>query len=268
MYPIAEGINRLGATWNCWAHINTLDMPLLQHMKANGCTGLLIGVESGSPRILKKLKKGLTVDRIKKGFGMINSVGFKNVEANFIVGSDPDETLEDVEMTKKLIFEIAPSLLAVSVICPYPGTPVFDEMRENNLIFSYDWNHYVCYGKLPLWRTFHFSPEDLVRLQGKIMMNFYFNPRYILQRLSAVGSFRELMYYLKGGAVFLRDLFWTKFGGAWKWNIDRGVPVTPDTQRADLAMNAGKSVTGGYDRTMLVREMGRSRKVVDIEMAQ
>lgn len=266
VYPIAEGIHKLGATWNCWAHINTLDMPLLTHMKENGCTGLLIGVESGSPRILKKLKKGLTVEKIRKGFEMINAVGFKNVEANFIVGSDPDETLDDIEMTKKIISEINPSLLAVSVICPYPGTPVFDEMRANSLIFSYDWNHYVCYGKLPLWRTFHFAPEDLVRLQAEIMSSFYFSPRYVMRRLAAVSSFSELMYYVRGGATFLKDLARIKIGGARKWGIDRGVPVAPDTQRAASLLQAGRLKSGAYDTNMLVREMGRSRKVVDVEL--
>ena len=266
VYPIAEGIHKLGATWNCWAHINTLDMPLLTHMKENGCTGLLIGLESGSPRILKKLKKGLTVEKIRKGFEMINAVGFKNVEANFIVGSDPDETLDDIEMTKKIISEINPSLLAVSVICPYPGTPVFDEMRANSLIFSYDWNHYVCYGKLPLWRTFHFAPEDLVRLQAEIMSSFYFSPRYVMRRLAAVSSFSELMYYVRGGATFLKDLARIKIGGARKWGIDRGVPVAPDTQRAASLLQAGRLKSGAYDTNMLVREMGRSRKVVDVEL--
>ena len=268
VYPIAEGIHKFGATWNCWAHINTLDMPLLTHMKENGCTGLLIGVESGSPRILKKLKKGLTVERIKKGFEMINAVGFKNVEANFIVGSDADETLEDVQMTKQLIRDINPSILAVSVICPYPGTPVFDEFREKNLIFSYDWNNYVCYGKVPLWRTLHFTPEELVQHQANIMSSFYFNPQYVMRRLAAVSSFSELMYYVKGGFAFLKDLTRMKLSGARKWSIDRGVPVVPDTQQPDRILEAGKLENGEYDSKMLVREMGRSRRVVNTSSPQ
>lgn len=263
VYPIAEGLHALGATWNCWAHINTLNRPLLEHIKAHGCTGLLIGVESGSPRILKKLKKGLTVERIKSCFATINEIGFKNVEANFIVGSDPDETLEDVAMTRQLIREIKPTILAVSVICPYPGTPVFDEMRAHNLIHSFDWNHYVCYGKLPLWRTFHFSPQDLVRLQTEIMAEFYFNAAYVWQRLRSVESLSELLYYVKGGLLFLKDLAKVHLRGMHRWGVDRGVPVLPDTQRPDLALNAGRLANGGYDQTILIREMGRARKVTE-----
>lgn len=265
VYPIAEGIHALGATWNCWAHINTLDMELLTHMKNNGCTGLLIGVESGSPRILKKLKKGLTVDRIKKGFAMMNEVGFKNVEANFIIGSDPDETLEDVLMTKQLIREIRPSILAVNVICPYPGTPVFDEMRENNLIESYDWNHYVTYGKLPLWRTFHFTPAQMVKLQTEIMAEFYFSPRFILKRLRSMSNAKELLYWVKGGLVFLKDLIKVNLGGANKWGLDRGAPVPlGDSQKKDLILQAGKLENGQYDQKLLLREMSRARKVANI----
>ena len=265
VYPIAEGIHALGGTWNCWAHINTLNMELLTHMKANGCTGLLIGVESGSPRVLKKLKKGLTVEKIKNGFAMMNQVGFKNVEANFIVGSDPDETYEDVMLTKKLIREINPSILAVNVICPYPGTPVFDEMRANNLIASYDWNHYVTYGKLPLWRTFHFSPEQMVKLQTEIMAEFYFSPRFIFRRLKTMSNVSELTYWIRGGLVFLKDLVMVKLRGAKKWGIDRGAPVPlADTHRKDLILQAGKLENGQYDQKLLLREMSRARRVTEI----
>lgn len=262
VYPIAEGIHALGATWNCWAHINTLDMPLLTHMKENGCTGLLIGVESGSPRILKKLKKGLTVEKIKNGFAMMNAVGFKNVEANFIIGSDPDETLEDVMLTKKLIREIKPSILAVNVICPYPGTPVFDEMRANNLIHSYDWNHYVTYGKVPLWHTYHFTPEQMVKLQTEIMAEFYFNPRFIWNRLKSMSNLHELMYWVKGGLVFLKDLALVQLRGVKQWGLDRGISVpATDVHRAQLIAQAGKLDNGQYDDKMLLREMSRSKKV-------
>ena len=266
VYPIAEGLHKLGATWNCWAHINTLDMPLLKHMKDNGCTGLLIGVESGSPRVLKSLKKGLTVERIKKGFEMINEVGFKNVEANFIVGSDPEETLEDVAMTKRIIHEIDPSILAVSVICPYPGTPVFDDMRQRGLIFSFDWNNYVTYGKTPQWRTVNFSPEQLVRLQAEIMASFYFNPRIALKRLMAVNNLSEVLYYLRGGLVFFKDLVKVELLGLRRWGIDRGVSNLPRSasaasSRPDLALNAGKRKDGTYDQLILVREMGRAKDI-------
>jgi anaerobic magnesium-protoporphyrin IX monomethyl ester cyclase len=262
VFPIAEGLHKLGATWNCWAHINTLNLEMLTHMKANGCKGLLIGVESGSPRILKKLRKGLTVERIKKGFDMINKVGFNNVEANFIVGSCPDETLEDIDKTRDLIKSINPSLLAVSVICPYPGTPVFDEMRKHDLIYSFDWNNFVTYGRTPLWRTFNFSPEQLVKLQGSLMASFYFNPRYIWLRMKRLSNFNEFMYFFRGGMLFIRDLIKVHFSYAIQFGRDRGVaePLGLPSEITNAILSAGKTEEGNYDEHILMKEMSKSHR--------
>jgi radical SAM superfamily enzyme YgiQ (UPF0313 family) len=208
---IAHGIHELGCTWNCWAHAATLDRELLVSIKALGCTGLLIGVESGSPRVLARLNKGLSRERIISTFKLVHEIGFKNVEANFIVGSVLDETLQDIAMTKTLIREIKPSILAVSVICPYPGTSVFKTMQQNSLIFSYDWNHYVCYGQLPLWRTINFSPRQLVKIQGQIMAGFYFRPSTILRRFRQAQNLSEIAYYIRGGILFIRDLLGNYF---------------------------------------------------------
>ena len=64
--------------------------------------------------------------------------------------------------------------------------------------------------------------------------------------------------------LFLRDIAKIKLRGGRKWGIERGVPALPDTQRPDLVVNAGRLEDGAYDRTILIREMGRARKVTEI----
>lgn len=208
---IADILYDLNLTWNCWAHVGVyMDESFLKYIKDKGCEGLLIGVESGSERILKLLKKGLTVEKIKRAFSVINRIGFKNVEANFIVGSHPSETIEDIKLTRMLIKEIKPTILAVSIIVPFPGTETYNIMKKEGLINSFDWNHYVTYGAEPKWRTHNFSEKDLVKLQQNLMFSFYFSPRSIQRRMFLIKSFSEFLYYLKGGISFLKDILYTR----------------------------------------------------------
>ena len=75
------------------------------------------------------MTKKLTVGGVCSGVGGIelgfqqagfevrwaNEIGIKNIEGNFIVGSHPDETLEDLKLTEKLIRELPLTFVSISV---------------------------------------------------------------------------------------------------------------------------------------------------------
>ena len=69
------------------------------------------GVESGSPRVLELNKKGITIDHVRNAVKWSKESGLKNVETNFMIGSHPDETREDLKMTEKLIRELNPDII-------------------------------------------------------------------------------------------------------------------------------------------------------------
>jgi radical SAM superfamily enzyme YgiQ (UPF0313 family) len=54
---IAVKLKKLGLTWSCNSRA-TVDYETLKIMKASGLRLLLVGYESGSPEILKRIKKG------------------------------------------------------------------------------------------------------------------------------------------------------------------------------------------------------------------
>jgi radical SAM superfamily enzyme YgiQ (UPF0313 family) len=94
-----------------------------------------MGIESGSPKILKKIKKGLTPELAIQAaeYGRDSGIVFSY---HFIVNL-PGETNEDLEMT----FNLSKKLLAIkrnsfiSAIHPYlayPGTPLSNEIAEKS----------------------------------------------------------------------------------------------------------------------------------------
>lgn len=206
LYEICDEFSRRRLTWNCYGRVWPLSKKMLTTLARSGCIGMTFGVESGSPRILKLIKKNITLEQIEDAFRWAKEAGIKLVEADVIIGSHPSETKEDINMTKKLLTKISPDIIMASVIVPYPGTELYGVMREKNLIFKdRSWDSFILFGRKPSWRTENFGPDELVSLQKKMMLDFYFRPFYILRMLSKMKSLREVAYWLRGGRDFLTD---------------------------------------------------------------
>jgi radical SAM superfamily enzyme YgiQ (UPF0313 family) len=95
-----------------------------------------IGAESGSPRILRKLKKGISVDHILDAARYSRTSGV-TFTFSFMAGL-PGEDIEDVLMTMDLINQILginPKLLLIGpqLFRPYPGSELYDEAIELGL---------------------------------------------------------------------------------------------------------------------------------------
>lgn len=199
LLPIAEKLRELGATWNCDIRADGADEDALTLMRRCGCVKVSIGVESGSPRVLEAIRKRVTVAQIREAFRLCRKAGIPIVEGTFMVGSHPDETPEDVEMTVALLRELRPDYACVSVGVPYPGTRLRLLLEERGLIESDDWTRYTM-SSLPVWRTACFTAEDLARLQKRIVRGYYLSPRFLL---GALRSPRLLPHLLRAGLQFL-----------------------------------------------------------------
>ena len=79
------------------------DMPndLMPRLKQAGCFTLNLGIESGSPSILKAMGKGFTVEDVERALRQIFEAGI-NTMCNFIVGY-PGETEEDFRQTLEFV---------------------------------------------------------------------------------------------------------------------------------------------------------------------
>ena len=205
---ICQGFQKLGVkSWHCeGTRVDIVSPELLKLMAKTGCQKIVFGVESGSQRILELIGKKITIEQVKKAFKWAREAGIKYIEGDYIIGSHPSETLEDVEKTIELIKETKPDLISVTTIVPYPGTPVYELMKEKGYIFSEDWEKFVMLDQLSPWRTEFFSPEDLLKLQRKVLKSFYLRPSYILHILMKLRSLEEIKYWSEAGGDFVKWL--------------------------------------------------------------
>lgn len=147
-----------GKIWGANARVGTVDFEMLSRIKQAGCTDLLIGVESGSQKILDFLGKGITVEQIKKTFKWLNDLGI-NGGIYLIVGV-PGERQEDIDKTKRLIAEIKPYMINLFFLTPLPGTEIFELtkhlIRDNVDFYDFD----ECFGGAYREDAFKIDPKE------------------------------------------------------------------------------------------------------------
>lgn len=112
--------------------VDKVDNPkILGLMKKAGFFQLALGIESGSPKILKMVNKGINVDQIKRGVKAINDAGIYSY--SYMIIGLPGETMDDMEMTGNLLKEINSTFVAVNYYMPMPGTPLYSDEDDKRL---------------------------------------------------------------------------------------------------------------------------------------
>ncbi len=204
-YTIAVGrlLSDSKITWDCKTRINVIDRPLLIEMKNLGCVRVHMGVESGSDRILKLIRKNITADQVREAFAIAKEMKIERT-AYFIIGAHPAETYEEHLMSRALCKEIKADYAVFSVVVPYPGTEVNKIMKEAGQIFSEDWRRYNPFVQIPAWKTDHFSPEKLMELQKKAMTSIYFSSNFIFSKLKTLRRPSAWGYWGKSALDFIK----------------------------------------------------------------
>ena len=182
--------------------LDMVDKPLLQLMKKAGCYALNFGVESGSQRILDMIKKGLTLEQIRRQLILAHDEGFY-IGGFFIVGF-PSETREEIEQTIKFACSLPLDRIGVSYFQPFPGTPLAQELVEKGEIPA-DWaeQHHTTLHDLT-YVTPTLSAHELQSMRRKMLRSFYLRPRTFINMLRQVNSPQHLYYMAK------RSIRWIK----------------------------------------------------------
>ena len=125
LMALCDGLRSTGLPWGCQAHVRRADEALFTYMRDSGCLQIEFGVESGSPKILQRLRKGSDPDDARRAFAICRRLGIRTL-ANFMIGS-PDETVEDTEITLSLAKELRPNHVIVTFTTPLPGSALYEE---------------------------------------------------------------------------------------------------------------------------------------------
>lgn len=130
----------------CQMRVNRqfVSLELFQKMKEANFVRVDFGIESGSERVLKSIRKSLTPDEARQAIRMARKAGIDRVIGYFMVGNW-GETIWDVFKTWRFILS-ANMEPGFSICTPFPGTEFYRRMKENGYI-----------GDEPDWANFNMA---------------------------------------------------------------------------------------------------------------
>jgi len=172
-------IKKRGLPWGCATRIDTVDDSLLEQMKRSGCIQVDLGVESGSNRILKIIKKNMTDQEIVNTFSLFKKNRLRTF-ATFMIGN-PTETKEDIIKTRDMVKLIKPSFALFSWFTPFPGTEAYEWMIKDKNINpdKLDTGYDFITSDKPMVNITDMSMQELVSsrslLQRSVFLDNYFS---------------------------------------------------------------------------------------------
>jgi anaerobic magnesium-protoporphyrin IX monomethyl ester cyclase len=141
---ICKGINEAGVTiqWGCEGRVDSTAQHLFPAMAKAHCRTLMFGIESGSQKVLDRLKKDQTLEQVRGAVKNAKQAGIEIVHGFFVVGN-PDETVEDMRATFDFASKLRLDTFGFNRLCVYRGTPLWKEYVERGLVNDADdWYKY------------------------------------------------------------------------------------------------------------------------------
>jgi len=196
----------LKITMDLRARVDQVDQEILDKLAQAGCNRIRFGVESGSPEVLRALKKGITVEQVRRAFKMAKKAGIVTF-AYFMMGS-PGEKKKEIIKSIKLAKEIDPDFAQFLITTPFPATELYTLGMEKGVLQGDYWREFSANpGEefIPQWWTENFTHSELEKWQKKAHLSFYYRPRYVFRQLRQVKSLKEFARKAKAGIRLFAD---------------------------------------------------------------
>jgi radical SAM superfamily enzyme YgiQ (UPF0313 family) len=187
--------NHIDITWTCpnGVRLDTLNDEMVEAMKSSGCYVISAGIESGSNRILKYVKKHETTDIMMDRVRMIQRHGI-DVIGFFILGF-PTETIEEMRQTIKFSKELGLLRANFLLFHPIPGTEIYTMLNHTGELanINYDANSFAEVAYTPKGIT----RRELKNIQRKAFLSFYLRRKQFLSLVLSIRSFNHFKFIFK-----------------------------------------------------------------------
>jgi len=153
----------------CNARVETITEETAKALKRANCNGLLLGVESGSERIRRKvLDRQISNDQIIKAFNFAHKYGIKTLSFNMV--GIPYETKSDIKKTIQLNRILRPTDIQVTIFQPFPGTQLYELSKEKGWLTKKKIEDWI-YDSVMNYE--HLSAKEIKKIRDKFTFNVY-----------------------------------------------------------------------------------------------
>ncbi len=190
---ICKGIIERGIDigWNCMTRVDRVTPELFRLMRRAGCYEVGFGIESGSERVLKFIKKEIEKDQVRRSVKWAHQAGI-DARGFFMIGFPTEtraEILETIKFAKELNVDVAQFMVAT----PYPGTKMWEIAEQYGKINSEDWSNFTFYApdKMPFSSNI-LSDKEVVHLYKKAYKSYYLRPLFLLRQALKIRSLDDI----------------------------------------------------------------------------
>ena len=166
-------------------------------MRKAGFRLVLFGVESANQYTLDRFVKALKVEDVEKGAEWAHKAGL-DVHLTFMFGhawEGPAEIANTVCLARKMLAKGWASTLQCTMTIPYPGTPLFKELKENDGLTTLDWDEYDM--RRQITKTPLVSEDEIKKAVREVYSGF-FQPQALLRRLFSTRTLFDFGFYYRG----------------------------------------------------------------------
>ena len=177
-FKICKIMEELDLEWSGDGRVDHMkDDEMFEAVKKSRGT-MLFGAESASQDVLDKMKKGTTLKQLIETAEKFHKLGIP-FRYTFMFGFpwDSYKTFEEmIELRKK----VGALNYQVNMVASYPGQPLFEEMKELNLVNESEMDYEdFSWAKLPLAPTLYLTKKEVADLSKKIMIRSAINKNVI-----------------------------------------------------------------------------------------
>jgi anaerobic magnesium-protoporphyrin IX monomethyl ester cyclase len=188
----------LDITWSCNARVNCVSKDMLREMKHAGCWMISYGIESGSPKMLKKMMKGITKKQVTDALVATRNAGI--VSKGFFMIGVPGETIDTLKETLSFVEALPLDELNVNFFTPFPGSKLYREVLSEG--FKPDFARMNMLH--PVYVPQGLAEKDLMKYQKRIIRSFYLNPsKMAFYGLRALKDTNEFKRVFRMGKMFV-----------------------------------------------------------------
>ena len=192
--------------WVCNSRIDRLTEAILKKMKKAGCWQIAFGLEFGTDKALKLVKKGgeATIGKGREIIKLVDKTGIA-ADGHFLIGY-PGETVEDIKATVEYAASLPLTFAHFYMATPFPGSKLYDFYiegvgSENPQDF---WSNIAQHKYVFAGRGL--TEKEVTRHMSMAYRKFYFSPYRMYKISKAAYGIKEKVNLVKIGASFIADV--------------------------------------------------------------
>lgn len=163
----------------------------ISHLAGAGCESIWVGAESGSQKILDAMDKGTTIEEIYEATKLLKKHNIKT--CFFLQFGYSGETKKEINMTIKMVRDLMPDDIGISVSYPLPGTKFYDRVSSQ----MSDKKNWVDSGDFEMMFDGEYSSR-FYRILHKRVHKEYRTLQILKEPYKRIKSFWKLPFYALG----------------------------------------------------------------------